>query len=61
MKPFSHIAGILFGMIALVQLLRVVQGWEVIVNGFAVPLWASAVVALVTALLAVMVWREARR
>ena len=61
MKPFSHIAGILLGMIALVQLLRVVQGWEVIVNGFAVPLWASAVVALVTAVLAVMVWREARR
>ena len=61
MKPFSHIAGFLFGVIALLQLLRVVQGWEVIVNGFAVPLWASAVVALVTAVLAVMVWREARR
>jgi hypothetical protein len=48
-------------MIALVQLLRVVQGWTVTVNGFAVPLWASAVVALVAAVLAVMVWREARR
>ena len=61
MKPFSHIAGFLLGVIALVQVLRVVQGWSVVINGFAVPLWASAVVALVAAVLAVMVWREARR
>ena len=61
MKPFSHIAGLLLGMIALVQLLRVIQGWSVVINGFAVPIWPSAVAALVAAVLAVMVWREARR
>jgi hypothetical protein len=47
-------------LIALVQLVRVVLGWSVVVNGVAIPLSASAVVSLVAAVLAVMVWREAR-
>ena len=61
MKPFSHIAGLLLGLIALVQLLRVIWGWSVVINGFAVPLWPSAIACVVAAVLAVMVWREARR
>jgi hypothetical protein len=61
MKPFSHIAGVVLGLIALVQLFRVILGWSVVINGFAIPLWASAVACLVAAALAVMVLREARR
>ena len=60
MKPFSHIAVVVLGLIALVQLSRVILGWSVVINGFAIPLWASAVAFLVTSALAVMVWREAR-
>ena len=61
MKPFSVIAAVVFGLIALAQLLRLVLGWPVVVNGFNVPLWASAIACLVAAGLAVMVWREARQ
>jgi hypothetical protein len=61
MKPFSLIAALVLGLVALVQLLRLILGWLVVVNGFAIPLWASAVACLVAAGLAVMVWREARR
>jgi hypothetical protein len=60
-KPFSVIAAVVFGLIALAQLLRLVLGWPVVVNGFNVPLWASAIACLVAAGLAVMVWREARQ
>jgi hypothetical protein len=61
MKPFSFIAGLVLALIALVQLLRVILGWSVVINGFAVPLWASAVACFVAAVLAAMVWREARQ
>ncbi len=61
MKPFSVIAAVILGLVALVQLLRLIFGWSVVVNGFAIPLWASAIACLVAAGLAVMVWREARQ
>ena len=58
MKPFSSIAAAVFGLVALMQLLRLVLGWSIVINGFSIPLWASAVACLVAAGLAVMVWRE---
>jgi len=61
MKPFSRIAALVLGLVALLQLLRVSLGWSVVINGLAIPLWASAVACLVAAVLAVMVWREAHR
>ena len=61
MKPFSLIAALVLALVALLQLLRVMLGWSVVVNGLTVPFWPSAVACLVAAVLAVMVWREARR
>ncbi|NPC57590.1 hypothetical protein [Caenimonas soli] len=61
MKPFSAIAAVVFVLVALAQLLRLVLGWPVVVNGISIPLWASAIACLVAAGLAVMVWREARQ
>ena len=61
MKPFSLIASVVFGLVALAQLLRLVLGWPVSVNGFDIPLWASGIGCLFAAGLAVMVWREARQ
>ena len=58
MKPFSLIAVLVFGMVALVQLVRVVLGWSVVVDGISIPFWASVIGCLVAAVLAVMVWRE---
>ena len=60
MKPFSAIAAVVFALVALAQLLRLVLGWSVVVNGINIPLWASSIACLVAAGLAVMVWREAR-
>jgi len=45
----------------LLQLLRVLSGWEVTVNGVAIPSWASVVAFVVAAALAVMLWREAHQ
>ena len=60
MKPFTAITVVLLALIAVAQLLRFVFGWEVTVNGLIVPVWPSGIVFVITAGLAVMVWREAR-
>ncbi len=61
MKPFTTIAVVLLALIAVVQLLRFVLGWTVTLNGRIVPVWLSGIVFVITAGLAVMVWRETRR
>jgi hypothetical protein len=60
MKPFTFLATVIFALVALVQLVRVALGWPVTINGIEIPLWASAVVAAVAALMSIMVWRENR-
>jgi hypothetical protein len=61
MKPFTRIAVVALWLIALLQLLRFIAGWEVTLNGAPVPLWLSGAVAAIAAGLAVMVWRERPR
>jgi hypothetical protein len=60
MKPFTMLAVAVFAIVATLQLLRVLLGWEVTVNNFNVPLWASLVAGVVALVLAVMLWRENR-
>lgn len=59
-KPFTLLAVLVFAIVALVHLLRLVFGWEVTINGAAVPLWMSVLGIVIAAGLAVMLWRESR-
>ena len=61
MKPFARLAVLFLALLALLQGLRVLLDWPVVVAGTAVPAWASAVAAVVAGGLAVMLWRESRR
>ena len=60
-KPFTLIAVGLLSLIAVLQLLRFVLGWEVTINGVGIPVWASGIAFVVAAGLAVTVWLEARK
>ena len=60
MKPFTTIAIAVFSIVALLQLLRIVMGWEVVIDGLQIPVWASVIALAVAAGLAIMVWREHR-
>jgi len=57
-KPFTHTAVFVLALVALVQLLRLVLGWDVVVHGHALPMWLSFVALVVAGGLAVTVWRE---
>jgi hypothetical protein len=61
MKPFTMMAVVVFSLVAMLQLTRLILGWEVSVNGLLIPLWASGIALVVAAGLAAMLWREARR
>jgi len=61
MKPFTAIAVVVLAFVAAIHVLRLVKGVELLVNGTPIPLWVSAVAALLTGGLAIMVWREAQR
>jgi hypothetical protein len=58
MKPFTHIAVVVFALVALVHLLRLFMAWPVSIDGVAVPVWVSAIGFVGALVLAVMVWRE---
>ncbi|MHB8913213.1 MAG: hypothetical protein ACYC42_11315 [Lysobacter sp.] len=61
MKPFTFITVVLLGVLALLQLTRFLLGWEVVVNGAVVPVWASAIATVIAGGLALMLWRESSR
>jgi hypothetical protein len=53
-KSYSRIAAIIFTVVALLQLMRALLGWDITINGAAIPLWASWLAAVVAGLLAVV-------
>lgn len=61
MKPFTTLTIVFLGLLALMQLGRALLGWVVVVNGVGIPLWASAIAAVIAGGLALMLWQESRR
>lgn len=61
MKPFTTLAIFLLSLLSVVQLVRFLQGWDVIVNGVSIPTWASGIACVIAGGLAIMLWRESRR
>lgn len=57
-KPFTHSAVFILALVALVQLLRLVFGWDVVIHGHVVPMWFSFVALVIAGGLALTVWRE---
>jgi len=61
MKPFATIAIVIFSFIAIVHLIRMFFGWEVIINDIHIPLWASGIAVIIFVELAYMLWRESQQ
>ena len=60
MKPFTALAAVLLGIVALAHLYRLIRPFEVIVAGNALPQWVSVAGLVVAGGISVMLWREAR-
>jgi hypothetical protein len=51
-KTFSLVVGMIFLLIAIMHGLRLAFRWEVVLNGWSVPMWVSAVAVPIAAYLA---------
>lgn len=49
---YSRLAGLIFAIVAILQLVRALGGWPVTIAGTAIPVWVSWVAFVVAALLA---------
>jgi hypothetical protein len=58
---FCRLAAAIFALVALLQLIRIVMGWSVTVNGFDVPFWASWIAVIVAGALSFLGFRAAMR
>ena len=61
MKPFTTMAAIIFGLMAVVHIYRLVVGFPVTIGGHELGQGASIVALLITGSLSVMLFREAKR
>ena len=59
MKPYTKLVSIVLAVIAVAHLYRLVHPFEVIIAGYIVPQWVSAVGLVVAGGLALMLRREA--
>jgi len=51
-KDYYAISGGVFSIIAIAHLVRIVYGWEAMIGGLAIPMWASWVVIALASFLA---------
>jgi hypothetical protein len=51
-KTFSFVAGLIFLVVGIAHLARLVLRWSVIIDGWAIPMWVSAVAIVVSGFLA---------
>ena len=40
-KTFSTIAAVIFGIVAVLHLVRILMGWTVVIDSWTVPMWVS--------------------
>jgi hypothetical protein len=51
LSKYNLVSGLVFGVVALLQFLRAINQWPVLIDNFNVPVWASWLVGLFAAAL----------
>lgn len=60
-RSFCTLAAAIFALIAVLQLIRIMMGWHVTLNGIDVPIWASWIAVIVAGALSFVGFRAAMR
>lgn len=61
MKPVSAIVAVLLLLVAVIHLIRIIFGVELVIGGTIIPMWTSLLGCIIPAVLAVLLWREGRK
>jgi hypothetical protein len=59
-KNYSRLAAVIFAVIAVLQLVRVLLAWDIMLNGAPIPLFVSGMAAFVAAIMAWLGFRASR-
>ncbi len=60
-RAYLVISGVIFGIVAVLHLLRLVNGWALELGPWSAPIWLSWLGAVVPALLCIWAFRLARQ
>ena len=60
-RNYMLVSGCIFALVAVLHLVRVAAGWDLIVGGWTAPVWASVLGIVVPAVLALAAFRLAPR
>ena len=60
MKPFTRIASIIFGIIAIVHILRLVLGIRIMLDSIEVSRWVSVVGFIAGLIMCLGLWKEGK-
>jgi len=60
-RTYLMISGVIFGLVAILHLIRVINGWAFLVGSWSVPMWASWLGTAVPAVLCLWAFRLASR
>lgn len=56
-KNIVHLAVVVFSFACVLHLVRIIAGWNLVVGGVFIPVWASAIAVIVTGFLAYNIGR----
>lgn len=59
-KPFTWLAAAIFAVMAVVHIIRLFTGFQIVVGSHVIPMWVTYIAVIVTAFLSWMLCREAR-
>ena len=57
-KPFTRIASVIFGLLAAIHLIRLVNQFKIMIGVYEVSLWISIVGVAAGLILCIGLWRE---
>lgn len=60
-KTYYFSVSVVFTIVAAAHLARIVYGWEAILGGVVIPMWASWAAVLIAGYLAVRGWQFAKK
>ena len=60
-RTFAFTAGLIFGLIALVHLVRICFGWSIVIESWSIPIWISWIGFIIASGLAYFGLRTVRR
>ena len=57
-KTFNTTAAVIFTLVFVLHGLRVIRGWEAVIGGFMVPMWASYLAVVIAGVMAYFGWKK---